>query len=291
MSARGCVQGARDGISWRLPAAALRPHVVCYSGFQTEFATPRRRLELPIGLITLVFSFHEGLRLSAEGSARAAHRAMLTGPRVFPTLGEHSGVVHGVEVNMTLTGAYRLFGIPMRHFESAYLDLADVFGAGSDRLADRLRDAPGWPERFDVLDRELAGRLDEARTVAPEVRWAVSRLCTRGGGPRTLTAIADETGWSPRLLRARFQEQVGLSPKSMARVGRLQQALRMLAAGGSGAQTAALCGFHDQAHLSREVKAMTGLTPSAFARARGGLPPGSPLDRVPGRMTSVVLEG
>ncbi|MFE9539286.1 helix-turn-helix transcriptional regulator [Streptomyces sp. NPDC006691] len=287
----GCVPGARDGISWRLPAAALRDHVVCYSGFQTEFAMPRRRLELPIGLITLVFSFQEGLRLSAAGSARAAYRAMLTGPRVFPTVGEHSGAVYGIEVNVTLTGAYRLFGIPMRHFESAYLDLADVLGADSDRLTDRLRDAPGWPERFDVLDRALTGRLDTARTVAPEVGWAVSRLCTQRGGPRTLAAITDETGWSPRLLRARFQEQVGLSPKAMARVGRLQQALRMLAAGDSGALTAVLCGFHDQAHLSREVKAMTGLTPSVFARVRGGLPPGSPLDRVPGRMTSVVLEG
>ena len=56
-------------------------------------------------------------------------------------------------------------------------------------------------------------------------------------------------------------EQIGLGPKAAARVLRLQRARRLLASGRGQAETAAMCGFYDQAHLSGEFKAMTGCTP------------------------------
>ncbi|MGW7378423.1 helix-turn-helix domain-containing protein [Streptomyces sp. NPDC054794] len=65
---------------------------------------------------------------------------------------------------------------------------------------------------------------------------------------------------------------MGLGSKAAARVLRLQRARRMPAAGRGQAETAAVCGFYDQAHLSGEFKAMTGCTPGEFAAARQ-LPP------------------
>ncbi|MEV6951221.1 helix-turn-helix domain-containing protein [Streptomyces sp. NPDC051183] len=282
------LRGAR-----RRPAAALRPFIVNYTGFETEFTAPRRRLELPTGFVTLVFTFTEGLWVTrTEGLAttrlRPASRAMISGPRTVPAIGVHSGAVRGLEVNMSPLGAYRLFGIPMAHFEDAHVDLLDVLGPSGGHLADRLQSLPSWPERFALLDEVFCGRLERGPAAAPEVRGALALLWADSGSLARATA---ETGWSARNLRARFREQVGLSPKGMARVFRLQHALRLLSAGMAGAQVAAVCGFHDQAHLSREVKAMTGLSPSGFVRLRGGLPPGSALDRLPGRITSVVLAG
>ncbi|MEU7725597.1 helix-turn-helix domain-containing protein [Streptomyces sp. NPDC040724] len=112
--------------------------------------------------------------------------------------------------------------------------------------------------------------------------WADTR-------PEALSSITGEVGRSSRHLRARFGPQVGPAPKAVARVARLQRALRLRSLGLEGAEVAAFGGFHDQAHRIREFKAMTGLTPSRFAARRGGLPPGSALDRVPGRVTSLPL--
>jgi transcriptional regulator GlxA family with amidase domain len=80
--------------------------------------------------------------------------------------------------------------------------------------------------------------------------------------------LAEEVGWSARHLENRFREQIGLGPKAAARVLRLQRARRLLAAGRGAAETAALCGFYDQAHLSGEFKTMTGCTPREFTAAR-----------------------
>lgn len=277
----------------RPPTAALRPGIINYTGFHTEFTAPRRRLELPTGCVTLVFSFSEGLWVSrtedlASTRLRPVARAMISGPRTVPAIGVHAGVVHGLEVNMTPQGCYRLFGIPMWHFEDAHVDLVDVLGAPGRHLTERLQALPSWTERFALLDELFCARLDRGPFPAPEVDGALSGLWAN---TRSLTRVSAATGWSARTVRARFREQVGLSPKAMARVFRLQHALRMLAAGTAAAQVAAVCGYHDQAHLSREVKAMTGLPPSRFVLLRGGLAPGSALDRMAGRVSSVMLSG
>lgn len=277
----------------RRPAVALRPLIINYTGFHTEFTAPRRRLELPTGCVTLVFAFGEGLwvtRTENLGTARLrpASGAMLSGPRTVPAIGVHAGVVRGVEVNMSPLGAYRLFGVPMAYFEDAHVDLVDVLGPAGRHLTDRLQSLGSWAERFALLDEVFCARLEDGPAIAPEVRGALSRLWVDSG---SLARASAETGWSARTLRARFREQVGLSPKAMARVFRLQHALRLLAAGTAAAHVAVVCGYHDQAHLSREVKAMTGLPPTRFVRLRAGLAPGSALDRMPGRITSVLLSG
>ncbi|MFF4320223.1 helix-turn-helix domain-containing protein [Streptomyces sp. NPDC001568] len=287
--------GAAPGGSRRRPAAVLRPYVLNYTGFRTRFAAPRRRLELPTGCVTLVFTFSEGLWVTRTGELSTARlrpattaRALVSGPRTVPALGVHAGAVHGLEVNMSPLGAYRLFGIPMVHFGEERVDLAEVLGPAGRHLTERLRELDGWAARFDLLDAVLAARLDGGPAVTPEVRGALARLWADGG---SLTRATEETGWSARHLRARFREQVGLPPKAVARLFRLQHALRQLAAGAAPARVAAACGYHDQAHFGRDVKAMTGLPPARFAVLRGGLPPGSSLDRMPGRITSVLLPG
>ncbi|TDU78466.1 helix-turn-helix domain-containing protein [Streptomyces sp. KS 21] len=283
--------GSPSGASRRRPAAALRPHIVNYTGFRTEFTAPRRRLELPTGHVTLVFPFGEGLWVGRGGQEpparlRPASGALVSGPRTGWAIGVHEGAVHGLEVNMSPLGAYRLFGIPMAHFGETRVDPAEVLGPAGRHLAERLQALGTWPERFDLLDAVFTARLDRGPHVAPEVRGALARLWADSG---SLARAAAETGWSARTLRARFREQVGLSPKGVARVFRLQHALRLLAAGMAPAAVAVACGYHDQAHFGRDVKAMTGLTPARLAALRGGLPPGSALDRLPGRITSVLL--
>ncbi|MCX5196988.1 helix-turn-helix domain-containing protein [Streptomyces sp. NBC_00249] len=286
---------ATPGSASARPAAALRPHIVNYTGFRTRFPAPRRRLELPTGHVTLVFTFDEGLWVTRSGEPATARlhpaapsRALVGGPRTVSAIGVHSGAVHGLEVNMSPLGAYRLFGIPMAHFEDSRVDLAEVLGPGGRHLTEQLQSLPGWPERFRLLDSVFTARLDRGPAPAPEVRGALARLWA-DSGPGSLARATAETGWSARHLRARFREQVGLPPKAVARIFRLQHALRLLARGTPPALVAALCGYHDQAHFGREVKAMTGLPPARFAALRGGLPPGSPLDRMPGRISSLLL--
>lgn len=72
-------------------------------------------------------------------------------------------------------------------------------------------------------------------------------------------------GSSERHARRVFVEQVGLSPKAFARIARLQQALRLSGDHARLVDLAAAAGYADQAHFSREARALTGMTASALA--------------------------
>jgi AraC-like DNA-binding protein len=79
-------------------------------------------------------------------------------------------------------------------------------------------------------------------------------------------ALVEELGWSRKRLAARFREEVGVSPKSLARILRFERAAALLARPDPPgfAALAYECGFRDQSHLTNEFRRITGVTPAAY---------------------------
>lgn len=291
---------------WEVALAAphprLRPGVISYRGFRLALGRPRRRLEVPIGAVTLMFGFGRPVRISAlAGSEQPPVTlvSVLSGLGTTPVLGEHDGRLSGIEVLLAPWAAFTLFGTALHEVADRSLD-PDALGvrpgpgrwASVAELAAALGALPSWKARFALLD-DVFTRWSDAGPPSCErtVRAWGELVRTRGAAP--VGHIADEVGWSVRQLENRFREQIGIGPKAAGRVLRLQRARRMLAAGRTQAETAAVCGFYDQAHLSGEFRAMTGCTPREFAavrralRAPGGGPPSA--DRLADEPTSLVL--
>ncbi len=76
-----------------------------------------------------------------------------------------------------------------------------------------------------------------------------------------MAEIADRAGFSARHLQRRSRELFGYGAGHLLRVLRLQRALTQARSGRPLATVAADVGYCDQAHLSREVRALTGRTP------------------------------
>lgn len=144
--------------------------------------------------------------------------------------------------------------------------LADVWGRDAARIEDRLRAAKSWDERFTLAAHTLARRLDDRPPPDPEVTAAWRRIVA-GRGRVRVDGLAREVGWSRKRLWSRFRSQVGLTPKRAAQLVRFDHAAHLLAAGDAAAHVAVASGYVDQPHLHREVKAFTGLTPTAVAAA------------------------
>ena len=97
---------------------------------------------------------------------------------------------------------------------------------------------------------------------------AATRLYGSFGSAR-IAALADELSLSPRQLERQFRAEVGVSAKTLARLIRFSEAHDRLLAQPE-VPLAALAydlGFADQAHLTRDFRALSHLTPGAFARA------------------------
>ncbi len=110
-----------------------------------------------------------------------------------------------------------------------------------------------------------------ALTTAATRRWqppdrAMVALAgaARAGLPVSLTA--DRCGLSARQLQRRSFHAFGYGPKTLHRILRLQRAVAMARAARPFARVAADAGYADQAHLAREVRALSGLPLSGLLR-------------------------
>lgn len=261
------------------PHPALRGRVLRYTGYGEETPAPLRRRQLPSAEVTLIVSFDEPLKLVELPGAGAggSFRSFVAGLHTRPAVTEHAGRQHGIGVGLTPFGAYALFRMPMRLLAGTVVDLPCLLGRSGSELEQALAEANGWSARFALLDRVLIARMSEGPAPASEVAWAWRRLrLTAGRVP--IRELAEQAGFSHRHLVARFREQVGLAPKSIARVLRLQHALALLERSPvSLAEVALAAGFYDQAHLNREFRALAGCTPTEWLAARLPVGAGIPL--------------
>jgi AraC-like DNA-binding protein len=274
-------------VVWRASRISPHGHVLGYRGFRVGEGRTGSRLITPDGMVRLVFGFRGPLRVvDAVNPTRPVTAVSLAiGTHATAALGEYTGPVHGVTVLLTPLAAYRLTAAPMETFARRTVDLADVLGAGLRKLVGRLAECPDWETRFALLDRLLALRLLDGPPCAPQVDWAWRRL-HRTAGRTPVSQLAAETGWGHRRLQRRFLQQVGLSPKSLAQVFQLQEALRQRRDGRTWADAAGAAGYHDQAHFTRNFQALIGCTPGRFPALRADPEGYGPLDALPDHITT-----
>ena len=157
----------------------------------------------------------------------------------------------------------------MTELANRVVALDALWASDAGELAARLDAARSWPERFGELEAVLAHRLDPAPPSSTLVLGAWARLrATHGAVP--VQELADELGCSRQHLAALFREQIGLPPKTVARVLRFSRAVCLAGTDArlGWAEIAHACGYADQAHLGNDFRRLAGMTPGDVARTR-----------------------
>jgi len=165
-------------------------------------------------------------------------------------------------------GTFPWLGERMDGLSDRIIALADALGDGALRLRERLLNTASLEARFLGVERWLLARLKPRAIIHPAVRWAVDKLAASGGRV-PIEELAIQTGFTRKHLGNLFQQQVGLSPKALARVHRFRGALQLLdRANGQvpWAELAEQCGFYDQSHLINEFRRFTGFSPVELAK-------------------------
>jgi AraC-like DNA-binding protein len=114
--------------------------------------------------------------------------------------------------------------------------------------------------------RRLANPVDgygSGLEVAPAGWPMLVRLRARRGDPAS--AVQAELGWSARRFRRAMSGGFGYGYASLVRIERARRARELLTRGSGLAATAALAGYADQPHLTREFGRLVGVTPGQFA--------------------------
>lgn len=187
----------------------------------------------------------------------------VAGPDTGPARGTAKAgtVIVGVRFRPSAGGT--VLGLPLSEVRDQRVGLYDLLPAAAKRLPATLEPAQAAARVLDVTGLLVAG-------ATPDPAMIRAAALLRDPAARTEN-VARDVGLSARQFRRRCDAAAGYGPKTLQRVLRFQRFVRMVDAPDGPpdlAAAAALAGYADQAHLTRECADLSGLTPAALARAR-----------------------
>ena len=243
----------------------LAPYLGGYVGYRERARGRVLRVETPFGGLPLIVSLGPQLRVSGPaGQGGERFGSFIAGLQETWVTTEIDREQAGVQVNLTPLGAFLLLGRPLHELANRTLGLEELLGVEGRLLGERLAACATWERRFELLDCVVLARFARAPIPDPRVEHVWQRLVASGGGI-PVGPLAEEVGCSRKHLIERFREQIGVPPKTLARLLRFERAKGQLEAGRRAADVALECGFYDQAHLIRECRALAGTTPGRLA--------------------------
>lgn len=253
---------AGDGLLWDVssPSRPIRLAGVQAAGFTDRGITPPQLRLIPHPAVTLILVFGGALAVDDPAGGRLRGSFVLAPGYGRVLRARQLESFSCLQIRLSPAVARAVIGDAVGALDGA-VQLDDLWGRDAERLTYRLGDLRDWESRFALVERWLGERVSTGVATTPEVAWAWQQIAESHGSVR-VDRLATELGWSRRQLWARFRSQVGLTPKSAAKLVRFDHAVHRLAVGQAPARVAAEAGFSDQSHLHRDVAAFTGLTPS-----------------------------
>jgi AraC-like DNA-binding protein len=245
-----------------------------YVGYEEWTGEGFLRREVARCGVALILAFGDELDVhdGEVGPEPRRLRAFVVGNQSSSSVTGVAGHQLGVQVELTPAGALALLG-DVEACTNTVIPLDEALGGDGTRLVEKLADAPTWETRLDVLDASFAS--SELPALTPEVAWIRHQL-HRSRGRARVEPLLDETGWSRRHVTQTFRRQLGLAPKTYARLLRFQYATSLLMEQASSrrslADVATEAGYYDQSHLTRDFAALAGMTPGTYAAGAEAIP-------------------
>jgi AraC-like DNA-binding protein len=204
---------------------------------------------------------------NGQGVPFRAERGFLVGPHDRPAVNEPVGETFAVGVVATPVGCEAVFGVPPARLRGRVVDLESAWPAAASLRAALLRD-PNPERMLALVEQHLGATVSRDPAAVERCALAVARLEVTPTRP--IAAIAAEVGVSHGHLDREFTRLVGLTPRVLARLLRMRRLLAALDVSASIGWTdlAQQHGWFDQAHLIRDFKRHTGVTPSAYVAAQ-----------------------
>lgn len=250
------------------PHQDLASLVSCYWTLEIPAqASAQRQRIIPDGTIEMAFILGDDIKRFTENDAFILQpRAMVLGQTIEPFYIEPTGYVNTFAIRFYPYGFANFVTIPIKELANKETPLASLFGAETAKaLEQKIIKAANNEQRIEIIENFLLARLNEKATIDKIVQSTVDSLLATNGNA-SIKALLKEDFAKRRQLERKFRAQIGISPKQLGKVIRIQTALKLLLNQEPENLTniAYQCDYYDQAHFIKDFKEFTGINPKAF---------------------------
>jgi AraC-like DNA-binding protein len=213
-----------------VPHPELSPIVKCYWTLEVQAEKDvQRQLIVPDGCIEMIFILGDDVRrFTSENDYIIQPRQMVMGQITEPFYVQPTGYVNSFAVRFYPFGFSNFVSGSIKELANKETPLGELFGDGVvAELTDNIQRAADTLGRIKVAEDFLLKRLTDGRTVDVIVKKTVDAIFTTGGKVAINTIVEDNPA-QRRQMERKFIKQVGVSPKQLGKMIRLQSALKVL---------------------------------------------------------------
>jgi AraC-like DNA-binding protein len=253
------------------PATNLSPFVRCYWILDApkEIKPDKQRI-IPDGCIEMIFHYGDLYKQYQEdGSCIVQPRCFVFGQLTQPLDIEPTGRTGIFAVRFNPDGFTPFATIPLNMMENRAVALTELFGNAGVQLEEDILSAKTTDDRVKIIELFLTGRVGSAGLIDRIIQSAITTMVTLNG-QLSVSDISKEMDINRRQLERRFAAVIGLSPKQLSKIIRLQATIKMLMNDEPGSLTSIAYegNYYDQAHFIKDFKEFTGVSPKRFYSGR-----------------------
>ncbi|MDN3724120.1 helix-turn-helix domain-containing protein [Aequorivita sp. SDUM287046] len=233
----------------------------------TELANVWRLI--PYGKVAMFFLYGDTWEYNFQGAnapMQRERRAFLVGPLVQPIWLRFTGRSRLIKIQFRSSGAQRFLPVNMEEFRNMpSLDLEAVWGNATHELLEQLEASPSDSESIEKLNSFLEKRLLPRQEHIDYVDYTIEQMKANNGNI-SIKGLEQKLGICTRQLQRHFLSKIGISPKEMSKLIRLNSAFCSLETDPSISLTnlSYEAGYYDQSHFYRDFKSLSGESPKNF---------------------------
>ena len=249
------------------PSPALAPYILHYLILEDLAGQPSRHRFFPDGHPGIAFHFGDAfLQQDLTSKSPVKHPESF----VYGQVNHHFDLISGTRIGMLIvvfkpSGLTAFTRIPAKLLANQTLALNEIFPASANTLTEQVLSARDHSNRIKVIENFLVNQLAANRHDLRLVT-ACTHMMDHAVSPVSVRSLADHLAISERSLERAFDLHIGISPKTYARIARLQRYLKLRKAYPKTSLTALgyEAGYYDQAHFIKDFTDLAGITPSQY---------------------------
>jgi len=182
-----------------------------------------------------------------------------------PVTIDSTGPTGAIGIEFKPASAYRFFPFPFKEIKNSVVLAREALDHDFSEIQLRISDDSAVERKLALVQGYLLSILRSSERSDPLVEWAVASILGSRGLVR-VSDLCDQSGYSKRYLDRRFANNVGVSPKVLARIIRFLPLFRSYLQRGS-ARTPGdgiPDQYYDRSHFIREFRQFTGRSPRAY---------------------------
>ncbi len=249
------------------PPPELKDFIKCFWILEDEKKELQvRQRIIPDGCMEMIFHFGDLYQQYFEdGSSIIQPRSFIYGQissfiEIAPT-----GTTGIIAARFLPDGLAPLLDIPVVSLENKAVGIEKIFGKEGKLLESLIINSTNNEERKKILQFFLLQRIVNPATINKITKSCLETIFL-AHGKIGISELAKKTAINKRKLERTFITAVGMSPKQLSKIIRLQNTISMLNKKqyNSLTELAYENGYYDQAHFIKDFREFTGISPKSF---------------------------